>query len=344
MREHFAFQDVPEPVKGVIEDYFHRKETRLGRLLRHYSGDSVRLRLVVHGPRSPRNQWEVRAVLGLPMATMVAESTSQSFIEPALDEVAETLWRELREHRFRTRKEHILRKKSRRQLDLEEFTGRMKADVERKRRDAFISLLQPGLGFLASQARREIKVLETEGQIPKNSVTYQDIVADALLLAWERFSDRPMSMPLDAWLARLVHETLEREVREARGRAGEETPPSAAPAPVEGEEEFDVETLVGEAPPPEPITWEDLFPDERMIEPLRKLDIDEERELILASLAGIPPRDRVAFSLRELEGYDDEEISLIQNRSVDEVRAAVESVRQRLREAMRSAEEPSAKA
>jgi RNA polymerase sigma factor (sigma-70 family) len=81
----------------------------------------------------------------------------------------------------------------------------------------------------------------------------------------------------------------------------------------------------------EDLMWEDLFPDERLPDPLANLTREEERDEILRVLLSFSVEDRVAFTLRELDGYSAEEVAEIQKRKKEDVEQSVDGIRSRLR-------------
>jgi len=83
-------------------------------------------------------------------------------------------------------------------------------------------------------------------------------------------------------------------------------------------------------PEEEHLSWEAVFPDERVPDPLSNLTHEEEHDAILGALLALPVDDRIAFTLRELEGYSAEEVGEIQGRNEEDVEKSVEEARRRL--------------
>jgi RNA polymerase sigma factor (sigma-70 family) len=334
MRETFTFEAVDEEEKDRIRAHLHRRSSPLRKLLQQLEAEEDgHLHWVVRGARDGGETWAARAVLSWRSGRLEKEgaaATPESAVEEAESELVEVL----REERLARRRETMRQRKSRRREELESVMALLSKDVQRNRRDSFLALLAPHLEFLGEQAGREITVLEHEGRLPRNRLAIGDVIDETLLLAWERFDRRQQLVPMDAWLTQLLHEVLDRAVARARQRVEGPRPdeePSGRPGA--DADQWWRSHLKGDG---DPVIWEDLFADDRNVEPFQMLRSDEERREVLALLSGIPTRDRIAFTLHTMDGYDLEEISMIQERSVPEVERAVERVRKRLREGLRA--------
>jgi len=327
MHVHFAFQDVPDAVRESIRVHCRKKEGRLGRLLVRYPPDAVDLRIVVHGPAGMGPLWRVRICLDLPGRPVVAEAASRNNPEAAIDEAAEELWRSLRDRRTMEREEHVLRRKGRRGTAIDAASAALGMDQDRQ--ESFLALVAPNLPLLARQADREIRVLEVEGRLPGGALTHREILAEAIARAWDRLETRPGPLPVDAWMARIVEEVIEDALRGIEAGAPDILPRSGGPP-----DWIDPDAIADVEPAPDPVSWEDLFPGEEGVEPLRRLDRDEGREAVLAALAGLPRLDRSGFTLHALDGYAVEEVASILDRQEAEVRAGIDEVRRRLRESL----------
>ena len=138
---------------------------------------------------------------------------------------------------------------------------RLQRHAEGGQREDFFRLLRPHLGFLRDYARREIRMLEREGSLHRGEVTVDDLLDQVLILAWERFADRPRRLSLDLWLTDLLQEALEQWIKQEHrphvsleAQGGRMSVPDEVPQ--EDEEEWWAE-LMGEE---ETLTLEDLIP------------------------------------------------------------------------------------
>lgn len=81
----------------------------------------------------------------------------------------------------------------------------------------------------------------------------------------------------------------------------------------------------------EVVGLEDLIPDTEGTEPWRRLEAEEQRDRLLALIAGLPHARRQALLLHAMEGYATDEIAMLQDRPEDEVKADIESARKWLK-------------
>jgi RNA polymerase sigma factor (sigma-70 family) len=333
MQPHWVFNDCSEGVKREIRAYWEKKQPRLEKLLQHSQPDRQYLGLTVYRHTQPA-RFEVRAALHLPTGTLVAEETEEEFVR-TLDRVVEVLAREIKRHLERLRRDHLYRRKARRREALTAARPLLERDASSGRRKAFFDLLWPQLHSLNGYARRELNILELEGALPKGELTPADLADEVLIQAWERFPHWPRHKPLDLWLVELLHECLERWCKE---------PPALSlvgQAEDRGREremqEWD--SLMGAA---EQVGLEDLVSGSEA-GAWERLEAEEQRGQLSAVLAKLPRRQRQAFVLHVLEGFDLMEIAMIQDRPEQAVTADVEAAEQALQKRLAEAgylEEP----
>ena len=68
--------------------------------------------------------------------------------------------------------------------------------------------------MLRNYARRELHILEREGDARSKGGEVADLVDEVLTAAWEQFASTPRHLPLDLWLIELLDEVLEQWVKE----------------------------------------------------------------------------------------------------------------------------------
>lgn len=327
MKIHWVFHNCDEPIKATLESYWSKKLKRLEKLLVPYQPDlqDVRLTLYRHEQNPQRAWFEGRAVIHLPTGTLVAEANDK---EPrvVLDQLADTLVREVKRHKEQVRRDYVFKRKERARADLSAAGPLLERDREVGRRQDFFQLLRPLLGFLRDHARRELRILELEGVLHRNEVSVADVLDEVLSRAWERFADRPRRLGLDLWLTNLLHEILKTWVKQEprphvslAERAAEEAEPV-------GEQEWWAALLGHDGT----FTLEDLLPGSEGTEVGDELVAEEQRRQLMALVAGMPTLQRQAFLLHALEDYDPAEIAMLQDRAESKVRADIEAARSML--------------
>jgi RNA polymerase sigma factor (sigma-70 family) len=333
MSTHLVFNGIEAAEKARLQTYWEQKLPRMQKLLSPYRADLLEIRLTVspRGRGSRSAGYEVRAVIHLPTGTLAAEADDKDPLV-ALDRVADALVTEIKRHKELVRRDFIYKRKSRNRDNLSAAGAMLQRDAEGGRREDFFQLLRPQLRFLRNYARRELRILELQGLLHRGEVTEDDVLDEVLTRAWQRFADRPRHLRLDLWLTDLLHDTLERWVKQEPRRHASleekvgETWPDEVPQP--DEEEWWA-PLLGEE---ETFTLGDLIPDVRATDAWEQLDAEEQKDRILSLLAELPPAQRQAFLLHALEDYNTAEIALLQGRPEGEVKADIEAARKTLRD------------
>jgi RNA polymerase sigma factor (sigma-70 family) len=331
MSSHLVFNGVDDVIKQRLEAYWSKKLPRLEKLLAPYPADLREIRLAVSHHRHDPQHWfnEARGVVKLPTGTLAAEASDDD-PQAVLDRIADRLVEEIRRHKDKARRDYVYKRKGRNRTDLSAAGPRLQDHAEARNRDDFFRMLRPHLGFLRDYARREIRMLEQDGTLHRGELSVDDLLDQVMVLAYERFQDRPRRVPLDLWLADLVENALERWIRQeprphtSLFERADDVPPYEAPRE---DEEWWAE-LLGEG---ETLRLEDLVPDPKGMEPWRRLEAEEQRDRLLTLIAKLPPVRRQAFILHALEGYATDEIAMLQDRSEDEVKADIQAAREWLR-------------
>lgn len=332
MRIEWAWKNKSSDKEQKARSYIESKLERLERHLSRYPEDQRKLSITVYHLPNQVKSWEARFVLQLPTGTLVAEEGAES-VEAALDVAFDELIREVRKHKEKVRKEYLYRRKRQRET-LAEVVPLVDEQTIAEQKEAFFRLLQPFLGPVREHARQEIDILEIEQDLPRHEVTADDIVDDVVATAWEKFSERPTDRPLDVWLLDLLHQRLDEVVhnRESVLMGQVERDPREEPlTPSEDmeEEDFWLERLFGAQ---DVETLDELIPDEKAAEAWESLSDEGRRERIRSALASLPAAMRRALVLHIMQGYDLDEIAMVQDRSVDAVREDIEAGKRKLHE------------
>ena len=333
MSSHVVFNGVDEAEKKRLESYWAKKVPRIQKLLHEYSMDLQEVRLTVfhHKEKAHHSHYEVRGVVILvPTGTLAAHADNRS-PEAAIDQVADDLVKEIKRHKELVRKDYLYKRKNRRREEVSAAGPQLQKDAASNNKEAFFRRLRPLLRFLGDHARRELRGLELKGLLHKGELTVGDVLDQVLVMAWDRFGEKPRHMTLDVWLTDLLHEALEQYIKqEPRHHASlqekaENVPPDRVPKP--DEQEWWTKVLGDE----EKLLLEDVIPDAEGTESWDRLDWEKQRDRLLALLNELPDKQRQAFVLHVVEDYAPFEIAMLQDRSEDEVKKDIEAARQTLR-------------
>ena len=335
MSDHMVFHNCPDWQKQAIRSYWLQKTPRIERLLTRFPEDQRELRLTVtHKPK----RYDVHAVLLLPTGSLAAEASSPTDRD-AIDMVTDKLVAEVRRHREAIRRDYLYHRKERRQELSGQAAVLLQPGAVRPDRERFFGLLSPLLARLRDHAQHELLVAELQGRIGREEVAVTDLLDEAILRAWAQFIDRDEAEPLEIWLMRLLHEVLDEQVAGVQ-RAHpihEEVDihdSSSEAAAVRASEEAPVWEEPSVA-----ATLEDILPSHEADEPWQPLEAVDEMKWVLAQLGAVPAARRRAFTLHLLDGWEPDEIAMVQSRSVEEVRGDIDAVRQMLRSRLGSESE-----
>jgi len=315
---------------------WHHTLRRLERLIRRVPFDqrALRVRLRRHGERH-----EARAVLVLPTDTLVGNGES-SDPDRALAEAVDWLALELRRRNELARREGLDHRRSTRQRDFAAATGYLVIDHARAEDSAFIDLARPLLRSVRDHAHRELVAAQLHGSIDSGAVTVSDVLDAVLVRAWSRFAERPSDRGLDEWFVALVHDIIDEYSSEYASERGPRQS-ARSTAPTESDDAGSARYAAGpgwlaEGEPywgaPSPLAVDELLPGTEPSEILLGLGPAAEDRVLLDLLSDMPRAQRRAFTLSALEGYTDDEIARLQERTAAEVRADIAGARDRLRD------------
>jgi RNA polymerase sigma factor (sigma-70 family) len=329
-----VFQDCPDWQKEAIKSYWQQKVPRIERLLTRFPEDQRELRLMVtHKPK----RHDVRVVLLLPTGSLAAEASSRTDRE-AIDAVVDKLVGEVRRHKDLIRRQRLYGRKQHRQELSRHVEAQLKPESHRPDKKAFFDLLNPLMGRLWDHAHQELVIAELQGRIGREQVVVDDLLDEVILRAWSRLDRWDDREPLEVWLTRLLHEALDQQiagVREALPLDEEvEVDPSGREAPGESVAE---DTPVWE--PPSAVTLEDVLPSHEAGEPWEQLAAVDQMKWVMTQLSELSADRRRAFTLHVLDGWEPDEVAMIQGRSAAEVRGDIEEVQRMLRSRLDSESE-----
>jgi DNA-directed RNA polymerase specialized sigma24 family protein len=258
--------------------------------------------------------------------------------EPLIKEAVRNTWQEhsqkidrlLKAYPPETRDIQVRDRKLRRQGEMAAALPALERSERQNQEPEFAALLRPHLHSLRDHAHRELVLCQLEGTLTAGVLTLEDVVNEVLVLAWERFHEGPPGLPLESWIVALVHEVLDRRAAEPPADFIEQELPRDDPryqAEVGWVTDNDLfwQDL-------EPLTAAEVLPGLEAPDPWQQLVAEEERQRILELLRKVPRSRRRAFTLHVLEGWELEEVAIIQERCVAEVKADVDAIREALRQ------------
>ncbi len=180
---------------------------------------------------------------------------------------------------------------------------------------------------------REILYRENSGALRRDQVLPEEVVDEVIANALSDSNHRPEKVSLEPWLYRLAM----RAIDDLATRNGE--PVLAIPLDQAAQKDKHAPYGTDESQlqfhqPDEAVANRDLIADLRTSTPEATVYTEEMIDLVEAALLKARPQDREAFLLYVVQGFTPDEIAVISERPVDQVRKSVVSAREYLRKAL----------
>ena len=215
MSSHLVFNGVDDVVKAATGGLLGQEAAEAGEapgpLPRGSPGDPADRQPSRHDPQ--HEFYKARGVVILPTGTLAAEATDDD-PQAVVDRIADKLVEEIRRHKEKVRRIMSTNAGTATGPTSARPGRDCKSTAEAGNRDDFFRMLRPHLGFLRDYARREIRMLEQDGTLHRGELTVNDLLDQVVLLAYERFKDRPRKVSLDLWLTDLVDDALEQWIKQ----------------------------------------------------------------------------------------------------------------------------------
>lgn len=196
--------------------------------------------------------------------------------------------------------------------------------------DDIRSYVNANLSRLDRFVEREIYIREAQDRILPDSVSKEEVIAEAIASAMSDGQEKPEKLALEPWLYRQALRALDELSRneESNGNAVH-LEDSARRPNVKASDEPALQFHQ----PDESITGETVIPDSRIATPEQIMASDELLRLIASALRDLGSGPREAFILHAMEGFSVEEIVAITGQSADRVLTYVSAARDHLRKA-----------
>lgn len=196
--------------------------------------------------------------------------------------------------------------------------------------DDIRSYVNANLSRLERFVEREIYFREAQELIPRDSVSKEEVIDEAIAGALSDGQDKPEKLALEPWLYRQALRALDEVSRtdESNGNAVR-LEDSARQPNIKGSDEPELQFHQ----PDESITGATVIADSRVSTPEQIMASDELLRLIASSLRDLGSGPREAFILHAVEGFSVEEIVAITGLPEERVLAFVSAARDHLRKA-----------
>jgi DNA-directed RNA polymerase specialized sigma24 family protein/ribosome-associated translation inhibitor RaiA len=313
-----------------IEKEVHQQVEKLRKRLQAFRPELVHLKGLIE-ENSPREGVVVSLNLRLPSGQMAAEKkapTPSSAVKAAFDDLLGQITRHkdlLRSTHKWPRWRRGTETRPERQVPFEDTLASVQAPLISG--DDVRTYVNVNLARLERFVERELYFRETSEQIEGESVTKDEVIDEAIARALGG-GDKPERVALEPWLYRLALHSMDELARRAHEHNGSvHLEDSARKRNVKASDEAELQFHQ----PDEAILGATVIADQRVSTPEEIASSDELLRLVEVALHGTDRTARAAFILYAVEGFTHDEIAVITDRKLDDVRASVSLASEHLR-------------
>jgi RNA polymerase sigma factor (sigma-70 family) len=329
MNVHVSYKAYKTP---EIENQINLQATKLRQRLQVFRSDLIHLHATVE-PNSGKEGASISLNLRLPSGQMACTKvalTPLAAVKAAFDDLQEQVSRHKARLREKYKTPHV-RRMGRHPLPGLPFEETMAAvKLPAISRQDIDSWVDANLHRLNRFIDRELQYRTANGQLLAHSLTREEVVDEAIAAALEDRRDKPDLLALEPWLYRLamhaIDELARRNPEQNSVSLQDGTAPSNEQASDEAELQFHQPDGAEEV--------QDSIPDRGVATPEEIAYNEEMMALVENALLGASGADREAFLLFAVEGFSPEEIAMIGDRSLAQVRASIVAAREHLRKAL----------
>jgi RNA polymerase sigma factor (sigma-70 family) len=193
------------------------------------------------------------------------------------------------------------------------------------------SFINANFTLLFRFVERELRYRENLGMIRRDQVTPEEVIDEAVANALDNGEEKPELVSLEPWLYRLTRSAID----QLASRNGEQVPQVPLDHAYRQTDIHNADELQMQFhQPDEAVINQELIADTRVSTPEASAASDEMISMVEYALLGAKPEDREAFLLYAVEGFTPDEIAVITNRSVEQVRSSVAAAREHLRKSL----------
>lgn len=323
-----------------LQQKIREKISKLEQHLQHFPPDAVHL--LINLERHPKTEvFTVGLTLRLPSNILHSEKEAKNQPIPAFDKAVRALLRELEDFKSELRHEDGWRHKGRRVglhvLKPLHFAAEPHPAGPKTLGDTLAAMIKRYHGRLLYHVQRQLHRDQIDGEIPRGAIKGEVVVDEVVRQALSNPGKKPEDISYRMWLYSLVRRELQRRYRRLRLDGKRNVPLEEmmlAPEEAEGGEGYDAEQPLGIiekklAPPLE--QRGNLLPDTQGLSPSAIAEEDDLVDYLHHATAAWPEKERAVFDLHFLEGFDADEVALLENLRPVQATEMINSVQSRLR-------------
>jgi DNA-directed RNA polymerase specialized sigma24 family protein/ribosome-associated translation inhibitor RaiA len=331
-----------------LQGKIREKISKFEQHLQHFPPDAVHL--LINLERHPKQEAYTAALtLRLPSNILHSEKEAKGDPIPAFDRAVRALLRELADFKAELRHEDAWRRKrlppSLRTLKPVRFAETPQAVGPRSLTDLLAEMVQRYHGRLLYHVQHQLQRDQVDGLVPRGAIKAEVVVDEVARQALSNPKGKPEDLSYRMWLYSLVRRELKRRYRRLR-LDGERNIPieetTSLPDDQELAQGYDAEQpleIIEEELEPPLVARGDLMPDPHSLAPDAVAAEHDLIDYLHRVSAGWPEKERAIFDLHFLEGFDADEVALLESLKPAEAAAMIDSVQLRLRSLLQSAAE-----
>jgi RNA polymerase sigma factor (sigma-70 family) len=278
---------------------------------------------------SPREGNVVSLNLRLPSGQMAAQESASS-MNAAIKAAFDDLLGQIGKHKELLRNSHFWRRRGvegvpRRGVLFEKTLAAVAPQIATN--EDVRSYVNANFRKLRLFVEREISFRENSADLEPDSMTWEEVVDEAVARALDDRAEKPDKITLEPWLYRLARQALDDFVSRSSNGAEVDLQPLRA----RRDEYASDEARFQFYQPDETITAESAISDGRTWTPEQIAYSDEMITLVQFALRSAKRQDREAFILYAVEGFSLKEIATIVDLTPGQVRQSIQRAREALR-------------
>ena len=317
-----------------LENLINQRIEKLQKRLQVFRPDMVSL--IGSVDEHPKMGFNVALNLRLPSGQLAARESAET-APTAIKTCFESLKEQLAKHmdhlraayKWPRRRRPVGRTRAEAQVPFEETLAAVQADVVSAQ--DINGWLNANLEKWQRFVERELRYRASNGQTHVRRITPEEVIGEAITQALDVRAERPEKVTLEPWLYLLSRAAIDRLAEQNRSAQGEVGLESSVGRQ---EETGSDEAMLQFHQPDEMLTNEDLIADSGAANPEEIAANDEVMGMIEGALRNAHHDDREAFILFTIEGFTVQEIAVITDRKLEEVRTSIGKAREYLRKAL----------
>jgi len=337
---NFVAKDIR--LHAQLQEKLRQKLSKLERHLQHFPPGAVHLQIHLQ-KHSKKPAFSVALTLRVPSNILRSENRATDPI-PALDQALKVLLRELANLKSKLRREaHWKRHARRAKLHAAKAT-RFAAEPmpsgtgPQTLADSASALLREHHGRLAAYVRRQLWRDEIAGEIPKGAIDVLAVVDEVAQRVLASPEAKPTGTSYLLWLFTLARRELRARVKRLHQQQSQTVSleeSSILPEEADRAEGYEPEqplNILEEKLEPPVVETRDLLPDSSAVPPDEQAAQHDLIDYLQKVSTQWPKVERDVFALHFLEGFDADEIAMIEGLTPGEIRPLIKAIQDRLRE------------